>query len=61
MKSPPVTFDDGVDALSYLAHAHNHHFSFQQGMLTNINRETQTLQLARICDEQGVNWYHRAN
>lgn len=47
------SLDDGVDALSYLAHAHNHHFSFQQGTLTNINRETQTLQLARICDEQG--------
>ncbi len=47
------SLDDGVDALSYLAHAHNHHFRFQQGTLTNINRETQTLQLAHICDEQG--------
>ncbi|NIG62949.1 MAG: NAD(P)/FAD-dependent oxidoreductase [Serratia symbiotica] len=47
------SLDDGVDALSYLAHAHNHYFSFQQGTLTNINREKQTLQLARICDKQG--------
>ena len=47
------SLDDGVDALSYLAHARNHHFSFQLGSLTNINRETQTLQLAQICDEQG--------
>jgi len=47
------SLDDGVDALNYLAHAHNHHFSFHQGTLTNINRETQTLQLARISDEQG--------
>ncbi|CAI2456317.1 NAD(P)/FAD-dependent oxidoreductase [Serratia plymuthica] len=47
------SLDDGVDALSYLAHARNHNFSFQLGSLTNINRETQTLQLAQICDEQG--------
>lgn len=47
------SLDDGIDALNYLAHAHNHHFSFQQGTLTNINPKTQTLQLARICDEQG--------
>lgn len=38
---------------SATAHARNHHFSFQLGSLTNINRETQTLQLAQICDEQG--------
>lgn len=45
--------DDGAHALSYLVHAHNHYFSFQQGTLTNINRDKKTLQLARICDEQG--------
>ncbi|VAX76757.1 NADH dehydrogenase [Serratia symbiotica] len=48
------SLDDDVDALSYLAHAHDHHFSFQWGRLTNINRERQTLQLAQICDEHGV-------
>ena len=47
------SLDDGVDALSYLAHARNHSFSFQLGSLTNINREAQTLHLAQICDEQG--------
>lgn len=48
------SLDDGVDALSYLAHARNHHFNFQLGSLVNIDREKQTLQLAQICDEQGI-------
>lgn len=47
------SLDDGVDALSYLAHARNHHFNFQLGSLTGIDREQKTLQLAQICDEQG--------
>lgn len=47
------SLDDGVDALSYLAHARNHNFNFQLGSLTNINRETKTLSLAEICDEHG--------
>ncbi len=47
------SLDDGIHTLSYLAHAHNHHFGFQQGTLTSINRKTQTLQLESICDEQG--------
>ncbi len=34
------SLDDGVDALSYLAHARNHYFNFQLGSLTGINRET---------------------
>ncbi|HHH2127966.1 TPA: NAD(P)/FAD-dependent oxidoreductase [Yersinia enterocolitica] len=47
------SLDDGVDALSYLAHARNHYFNFQLGSLTNINRETKTVCLAEICDEHG--------
>ncbi|GAB2928505.1 NADH dehydrogenase [Hafnia psychrotolerans] len=46
------SLDDGVDALSYLAHARNHGFIFQIGSLVNINRETQTIQLAEILDER---------
>ncbi|STQ44056.1 NADH dehydrogenase [Ewingella americana] len=46
------SLDDGVDALSYLAHARNHGFNFQIGSLTNIDRDTQTLQLAEIRDEK---------
>lgn len=47
------SLDDGVDALSYLAHARNHHFTFQLGSLTNIDRAAQQLTLADIRDEQG--------
>ncbi|GKW10488.1 MULTISPECIES: NAD(P)/FAD-dependent oxidoreductase [Pectobacterium] len=47
------SLDDDMDALSYLAHARNHHFQFQLGMLTDIDREQQQIQLAEVCDEQG--------
>ncbi|KFF65071.1 NADH dehydrogenase [Pectobacterium brasiliense] len=47
------SLDDDMDALSYLAHARNHYFQFQLGMLTNIDREAQHIQLAEVCDEQG--------
>ncbi|CAG74719.1 NADH dehydrogenase [Pectobacterium atrosepticum SCRI1043] len=47
------SLDDDMDALSYLAHARNHAFQFQLGMLTNIDREQQQIQLAEVCDEQG--------
>lgn len=47
------SLDDGVDALSYLAHARNHGFTFQIGSLTDIDRENQTIKLAEICDENG--------
>ncbi|ATA18036.1 NADH dehydrogenase [Gibbsiella quercinecans] len=47
------SLDDGVDALNYLAHARNHHFCFQLGSMTNIDREKQTVHLAQICDESG--------
>lgn len=30
------SLDDGVDALSYLAHGYNHHFNFQLGTLTGL-------------------------
>jgi len=44
------SLDAGVDELSYLAHARNHHFVFQLGSVTNINRDSKTLQLAEIRD-----------
>ncbi|KML67925.1 NAD(P)/FAD-dependent oxidoreductase [Pectobacterium peruviense] len=47
------SLDDDMDALSYLAHARNHHFQFQLGMLTDIDREQQQIQLAEVCDDQG--------
>ncbi len=47
------SMDEGIDALSYLAHARNHGFQFQLGSLTQINRENKTLQLAEIRDSNG--------
>ncbi|WP_437610806.1 NAD(P)/FAD-dependent oxidoreductase [Erwinia sp. V71] len=47
------SLDEGIDALSYLAHARNHHFQFQLGTVTDLNRETKRLQLAEIRDAQG--------
>ncbi|AIR71604.1 NAD(P)/FAD-dependent oxidoreductase [Dickeya fangzhongdai] len=47
------SLDDDMDALSYLAHARNHHFNFQLGMMTDIDREQRTVQLAEIRGEQG--------
>lgn len=48
------SLDDSIDALNYMAHANKHHFSFQLGTLIGINRETQTLQLACICNDAGI-------
>lgn len=47
------SLDDDMDALSYLAHARNHHFHFQLGTLTDIDRDQRRIQLAEIRDEQG--------
>ncbi|WP_042860206.1 NAD(P)/FAD-dependent oxidoreductase [Dickeya sp. NCPPB 3274] len=47
------SLDDDMDALSYLAHARNHHFNFQLGMMTDLDREQRTVQLAEIRGEQG--------
>lgn len=45
------SMDAGVDALSYRAHAKNHHFDFQMGSLKEINRETKVITLAELHDE----------
>ena len=48
------SMDEGIDALSYLAHARNHGFQFQLGSLMQINRENKTLELAEIRDAEGA-------
>ena len=48
------SLDEGVDALSYLAHARNHHFQFQLGSVVDINRESKTITLAELRDEKGL-------
>nr|WP_024967749.1 NAD(P)/FAD-dependent oxidoreductase [Pantoea sp. IMH] len=47
------SLDEGIDALSYLAHARNHHFHFQLGTLTGLDRENKRLHLSEIRNEQG--------
>ncbi|MDW6003680.1 NAD(P)/FAD-dependent oxidoreductase [Vibrio mangrovi] len=47
------SLDDGVDALSYRAHARNHSFDFQMGSLEDIDRERKVITLAELKDEHG--------
>lgn len=47
------SLDEGIDALSYLAHARNHGFHFQLGTLTGIDRQTKQITLAEIRDDRG--------
>ncbi|MFH8134153.1 NAD(P)/FAD-dependent oxidoreductase [Pantoea osteomyelitidis] len=46
------SMDEGIDALSYLAHARNHGFRFQLGSLTSIDRERKCIQLSEVRDAQ---------
>lgn len=48
------TMDDVVDAVSYRAHAFSHHFHFQVGTLTDINRDARQIVLAPMRDEEGA-------
>ncbi len=47
------SLDAGVDALSYRAHAYNHHFRFKVGSLSAIDRDRKTITLAPLVDEEG--------
>lgn len=51
------SLDEGVDALSYLAHARNHGFQFQLGSVIDIDREAKTITLAELRDEKGICWF----
>ncbi|EGQ9247047.1 FAD-dependent oxidoreductase [Vibrio parahaemolyticus] len=47
------SLDEGVDALSYRAHAKNHSFDFQMGSLQDIDRERKVIILSELRDEHG--------
>jgi NADH:ubiquinone reductase (H+-translocating) len=47
------SLDEGVDALSYRAHAKNHSFDFQMGSLDSLDRERKVIKLAALNDEDG--------
>ncbi|CZF78474.1 NADH dehydrogenase [Grimontia sp. AD028] len=46
------SLDEGVDAISYRAHAKNHYFDFQLGSLSGIDRDNKTIKLAALHDEE---------
>lgn len=48
------SLDDGIDALSYRAHAKNHYFHFKLAALMGINRENKTIQLDKLFDDHGT-------
>ena len=51
--------DDGTDSLSYRAHGKNHHFSFEQGSITRINREQNMLNLPPFMGKKAIcSWLH---
>lgn len=45
------SLDEGVDALSYRAHAKNHSFDFQMGSLEGIERDRKVIVLSELRDE----------
>lgn len=47
------SMDEGVDALSYRAHARNHSFDFQMGNLEGLDRDRKVITLAELKDEHG--------
>ncbi|PNH80117.1 NAD(P)/FAD-dependent oxidoreductase [Vibrio diazotrophicus] len=47
------SLDEGVDALSYRAHAKNHSFDFQLGSLESIDRDSKKIILSELCDDNG--------
>lgn len=47
------SLDEGVDALSYRAHAKNHSFDFQLGSLESIDRENKKIILSELTDDHG--------
>ncbi len=53
------SLDEGVDALSYLAHARNHHFQFQLGSVVDINRENKTITWPSCVTKKGSCWSWR--
>ena len=47
------SLDMGVDSLSYRAHAYNHHFKFNMGSLSGIDRSQKRITLAAMQDNDG--------
>lgn len=48
------SLDDGIDAVSYRAHAKNHSFNFKLGAMRNLDRVKKTILLDALHDEEGT-------
>lgn len=48
------SLDDGIDALSYRAHAQNHGFNFKLAALKDIDRENKLIHLDKLIDTDGT-------
>ncbi len=48
------SLDDGIDALSYRAHAKNHGFNFKLAPLADIDRTNKQIKLAKLIDTDGT-------
>lgn len=54
------SLDEGVDALSYLAHARNHGFQFQLGSVMDIDREAKPSPLPSCVMKRANCWCRSA-
>jgi NADH dehydrogenase len=48
------SLDDGIDAVSYRAHAKNHHFDFKLGAMQSLDRIKKVISLDALYDEEGT-------
>ncbi len=48
------SLDSDIDEVSYLSHAHYHHFEFHIGRMEGLDRDKKIIQLAPMADENGI-------
>ncbi len=48
------SLDSDIDEVSYLSHAHYHHFEFHIGRMEGLDRNNKIIQLAPMADENGI-------
>ena len=48
------SLDDGIDAVSYRAHAKNHHFNFKLAAMSDIDRKNKLIKLDKLIDSDGT-------
>lgn len=48
------SLDDGIDAVSYRAHAKNHYFNFKLGAMRGLDRVAKTITIDPLFDQEGI-------